>query len=73
MQEYGLDKNDSPGIFAIKDHMNKVYHRNYEVFNGRNFHEISVAFVSSINRGDRIPLSAKKIDKDVESKHSEEF
>ena len=62
LTELSLGRFDSPGVFAFKDISKQVFYRNYEIYNGRNFRNISESFVTMINEGLKKPLYAKWID-----------
>jgi hypothetical protein len=62
MTEYFIGVFDSPGIFAIKDTENKIYYRNYEIYSGSNFKNISEGFLTKINTGQKRELYTRWID-----------
>lgn len=48
---FSMGRFDSPGIMVIKNLNDKIYFRNYDIFNGHNFKNISDELVASINQG----------------------
>lgn len=62
MTEYFIGVFDSPGIFAIKDPINKVYYRNYEKYSGSNFKDLSEGLLTKINLGEKKELYTRWID-----------
>lgn len=53
---FNIGRFDSPGIFAIKDIQNQVFYRNYEIYDGDNFKNLSKGFLEKIKSGEKLPL-----------------
>jgi len=56
MTSYFLGIFDTPGVFAIKDAEDRIYFRNYEIYSGSNFKDLSEGFLTKINTGHKMQL-----------------